>query len=324
MISSYFGLSGSSSPAPAPSSSPRPQPQSQPHSRSHNGAHNNRRAVLQATCAETLAALPRILTRLPSLSPTTSELTHLNTLPPLRTADCPRHPSTRVRVVNGDSFTVAIEVATRHSTPGKAPGEEASARPAVLNLASATSPGGGWRRGTSAQEEALCYRSSLALSLDDRHYPFRQLSGVYSPDVVVIREEMGKGHALYTCPEAEMPVVSVVSVAAVKWPRVRTISHAGGTREVFASDRDRLLTKGKMRVALRLAAARGHGLLVLGALGCGAYANPREEVVECWKEVLGEAEFGGGWWVEVVFAVLDTKGEGNFALFDRELGGLEA
>lgn len=225
--------------------------------------------------------------------------------------------------MNGDSFTVAIEMATRHSSPGKAPGEERGARPAVLNLASATSPGGGWRRGTLAQEEALCYRSSLALSLKDRYYPFRRLSGVYSPDVLIIREEMGKGNALYTCPEAEMPVVSVVSVAAVKWPEVGLITDARGTREVFANDRDRLLTKGKMRVALRLAAARGHGLLVLGALGCGAYANPREEVVDCWKEVLGESEFGGGWWVEVVFAVLDAKGEGNFELFDKELGGLE-
>src|SRR5690606_5827384 len=132
----------------------------------------------------------------------------------------------------------AIELATRYAAGGKAPGEEKGSRPAVLNLASPTHPGGGWVKGALAQEEALCYRSSLSLSLHKRYYPFRQLTGVYTPDVLVIREEMAEGHKLYTCPAAEMPVVSVVSVAALRKPQTRKVVMASGsgtpvTREVF-------------------------------------------------------------------------------------------
>lgn len=286
-----------------------------------------RREKLQATATETRSLLPSILSRRPGLDASISEYAHLESLAPLRTADCPGHPKTAVRVVDADSFTAAIDIAKRHAADGKAPGEDMGARPAVLNLASPSHAGGGWLRGALAQEEALCYRSSLWLSLHVRYYPFRQLTGLYTPNVLIIREEMSKGHKLYTCPEAEMPVVSVVSVAAIRNPHKKTVAVASDsgppvTKEVF-NEADRLLTKGKMRMSLRLAAARGHDLLVLGALGCGAFNNPRDEVVECWKEVLGESEFGGGWWREVVFAVLDGKKEGNFRVFKDGLEGLE-
>ena len=329
-ISSYFGPSSSSS---GPSQS-QPWSQSQPsrpqpHQHHQRGNHSDRRTKLKAVAAETRTLLPAILSRLPHLTASRSDFAHLETLPPLRTADCPAHPKTAVRVVNSDSFTAAITLAERYAAPGKAPGAEKADRPAVLNLASPTNPGGGWTSGALAQEEALCYRSSLALSLHRRFYPFRQLSGVYSPDVVIIREEMAAGHALYTCAEEDMPVVSVVSVAALRRPPVKKVAMAtagGGPpvmREIFAKDGDRELTKGKMRMSLRLAAARGHDILVLGALGCGAFGNPPGEIVACWAEVLGEAEFGGGWWRDVVFAVLDTKKEGNFTVFKDALDGIE-
>ena len=83
------------------------------------------------------------------------------------------------------------------------------------------------------------------------------------------------------------------------------------------------MTKEKMRLCLRMAASRGHGLLVLGALGCGAFGNPPEEVAACWLEVLRDDEFGGGWWREIWFAVFDGRNEGNFEVFERVLGGQE-
>lgn len=325
-ISSYFG-GGAPRTAPSPSHGPSQSQSRRSHSEPARPSRSDRRTKLQATAAETRTVLPTILSRRPELAASRSELAHLDSLPPLRSTDCPGHPKTAVRVVNADTLTAAIELAAKYAAPGKAPGEEKGSRPAVLNLASPTHPGGGWIRGALAQEEALCYRSSLSLSLHKRYYPFRQLTGVYTPDVLIIREEMSKGHRLYACPAAEMPVVSVVSVAALKKPQTRRVAVASGSgtpvmREVF-SEGDRVLTKGKMRMSLRLAAARGHDLLVLGALGCGAFGNPPAEVVDCWREVLSEAEFGGGRWREIVFAVLDVKGEGNFRVFEEGLSGLE-
>lgn len=197
-------------------------------------------------------------------------------------------------------------------------------------MASNISPGGGWRKGARAQEEALCYRSSLYLSLHKRYYPWKQRQGIYTPDVVIIRSDQSSGHKLLM-PEVnpeDLPVVSVLSIAALRRPPVDNITidtADGGTiqRSVFARPSDRELTKTKMRLCLRMAASRGHGLLVLGALGCGAFRNPPKEVAHCWLEVLKENEFKGGWWEEIWFAVFDRRGEGNLEVFEEILGDVE-
>lgn len=72
-----------------------------------------------------------------------------------------------------------------------------------------------------------------------------------------------------------------------------------------------------------MAARRGHRSLVLGAMGCGAFKNPPEEVAICWLEVLRENEFKGGWWDGIWFAIFDSKKEGNFEIFERVLSGVE-
>jgi len=285
------------------------------------------REDLAATAKETRTVLPDILKHLPDIQAAKSEALFLDTLPPLKASDCPKRTPTgkaTIRIVNDDSFNAAIELAaSKASSPD-------SGRVAVLNMASHANPGGGWLKGARAQEEALCYRSSLALSLHRRYYPFKQRMGLYTPDVVVIRSDMPSGHKLLlpdVKPE-DLPVVSVLSVAALRQPetkRVRGNTPAGAVYErlVYADPRARVLTKDKMRLCLRMAAQRGHGLLVLGALGCGAFKNPKEEVAKCWLEVLQETEFQGGWWEEVWFAVYDRRNEGNFEVFEETLGGQE-
>lgn len=271
--------------------------------------------------------LPDILKQLPNIQAAKSEALFLETLSPLRASECPKRTptgKTTIRIVNDDSFNAAIELATsKASSP-------ASGRVAVLNMASHANPGGGWLRGARAQEEALCYRSSLALSLHRRYYPFKQRMGLYTPDVVVIRSDMPSGHALLVpdVAPADLPVVSVLSVAALRQPATRrtrgnTAAGAVVERLAYADPAARELTKDKMRLCLRMAARRGHGLLVLGALGCGAFKNPKGEVAACWLEVLREVEFQGGWWEEVWFAVYDRRNEGNFEVFEEVLGGVE-
>ncbi|KAF2129864.1 hypothetical protein P153DRAFT_339086 [Dothidotthia symphoricarpi CBS 119687] len=195
---------------------------------------------------------------------------------------------------------------------------------AVLNLASERSPGGGWQNGALAQEECLCYRSTLPLSLHKTHYPLPPLSALHTPSVLIIRSSMPNGHTLLTptTPPANLPVVAVISVAALRRPDLTP------DRLKFEHDVHRTATKKKIRVSLRVAASKGHTKLVLGALGCGVFGNPPGEVAACFLEVLHETEFQGGWWEEVVFAVLDNvkgggkDGDGNFGFFFRGLDGL--
>jgi hypothetical protein len=152
---------------------------------------------------------------------------------------------------------------------------------------------------------------------------------------------------------AELPVVSVLSVAGIRRPSVKPAAEqtsdetAKGTSKVdeqepentssseprhgkgkpfkgplvFADPAARELTKDKMRLCLRMAAARGHTMLVLGALGCGAFRNPPREVAACWAEVLAETEFAGGWFKEIWFAVYDRRNEGNFEIFQEAFDG---
>ncbi|KNG52666.1 mitochondrial chaperone bcs1 [Stemphylium lycopersici] len=197
---------------------------------------------------------------------------------------------------------------------------------AVLNLASERSPGGGWQKGALAQEECLCYRSSLYLSLSETIYPLPSLAAIHSPNVLLIRDSMTNGHFLLT-PQSpyDLPTVSVISAAALRKPTLSddglSFKHAGA----------RAVTKKKIRLVLRVAANKGHTKLVLGALGCGVFANPPKEVAQCFLEVFQEPEFQGGWWEEVVFAVLDNvkgadggkDGKGNFGQFYQVLHGLE-
>ncbi|XXG99336.1 hypothetical protein Hte_005673 [Hypoxylon texense] len=233
--------------------------------------------------------------------------------------DCPRYPCpATIKVTQEDTLNAAIRLAWEAEAAESLPSPRP---PAVLNFANPRKPGGGWLKGAMAQEEALCYRSSLALSLDRRQYPLAPHEALYTPYVVVVRGDMASGHRLLRpSRDGPLPVVGVLTVAALYRPRVRTFM-APHRKQVFERDRDRAATKAKMRLALRMAAAKRHDKLVLGALGCGAFGNPPEDVAHCWLEVLREEEFGGNWWREVCFAVYDPDGRGNFEIFNRVLAG---
>ena len=271
-------------------------------------------------------------------------------------------PRTLVRVINADTLDAALEMPGRlaqedlealrdaeaetelkstakpadaYTSAASAASQDGDAvmvpdygRVAVLNFASNYLPGGGWLKGARAQEEALCYRSSLFLSLDKQFYPLRQLNGIYSPDVLVIRSSMDEGHELLhpkIVPDANnLPVVSAISIAAIRCPALKKVHYGSGSaKEFFETDADRELTKAKMRLCLRIAGINDHALVVLGALGCGAFRNPPEEVAKCWLEVIREHEFTGGRFRELCFAIWDRQSAGNFEIFRNTLDGLQ-
>ena len=288
--------------------------------------------MLSAVAKETKAALPDILNQLPEIDAAQSTVHKLDDLAALQPSKCPGFTLANgsigftSEVVNDDTLDTAISLSKESAT--------SDARVVILNLASERSPGGGWLGGALAQEESICYRSSLAFSLHRRYYPLGDTSAIYTPHCVIIRDAFGAGHELIkNRPADELDVVGVISVAAIRRPETsRAQKISGGEiaeRDIFAKAADRDLTKAKMRLTLRVAAAEGHTKLVLGALGCGAFRNPTEDVALCWREVLGEDEFRG-WFERIVFAVLDKgsdgnnagrAGVGNFGMFATILGG---
>jgi len=272
-----------------------------------------RRAELRIAARETKEILPDVLCQLKG-DTTTSTLCSLEDLEPLDPEACPKfelpeeegkptQKGTRIQVFDQDTFDTAIilQPDTTSATEEKPV--------AILNLASERHPGGGWLNGALAQEEALCYRSSLYLTLKDDFYRIPPLSGVYSPTVIIIRDALSRGHGLLCgeTPAEDLPVTSVITVAAQRTPKL-------SRHLTYQHDSDRQLMKNKIRLILRIAARNGHTKLVLGALGCGAFRNPPKDVAQCFLEVFHEKEDGGSKWRLLCWTMLgmvERKGMGT-------------
>lgn len=278
----------------------------------------NRRAFLREIAKETKSLIPGLIDRMPQARPSGYLYSPPNP-PILKPSFRPGLPPTKVRVVDGDSFDTAISLAKCAQFM-----DISDTKPVcVLNMANAFRAGGGWASGALAQEEALCYRSSLIFSLKLRYYPMEHNEAIYSPSVVIFRDNLQNGYKLFDLNKTEsLPIVSVVSVAALDRPELD--DSVAPPRYKHSEDRES--TKDKMRLILRVAVCNRHRRIVLGAFGCGAFLNPNQEVACCWAEVLREPEFKG-WWENVVFAIMNDgrpgmNGEGNFQTFQRVLHGL--
>lgn len=167
-------------------------------------------------------------------------------------------------------------------------------RVAVHNFASAANPGGGVENGARAQEECLCRCTTLypVLKTDElwksfysfhreRHDQRYTDACIYSPDITIIKTDTDMPERL---PESEWRRVDIMTCAA---PDLHAGSYTGSGEPVGMSDTE-LMDLHKKRAAhmLAIAAANGAEILVLGAFGCGAFANDPKIVARAYKETL--------------------------------------
>lgn len=173
-----------------------------------------------------------------------------------------------------------------------------------LNMASAHNRGGGVASGSMAQEESLCRRSNLILSLESVDYPIPYLGGIYSPKVSIFKnrnnEELDKAY-----------FTNIISVAALNRPPLEDDDQRIARRYVW-------LVKAKIRAILRIAKLNGHVKLILGAFGCGAYRNPAKHVAELFYTILNEPEFKHSF-KEICFAIIEDI---NSKRLNNKLGNL--
>jgi len=252
---------------------------------------------------------PHLIDSIPLVkeSLTSSTLYHYTEpLPPLPARNEPIS-KTPIQVVNLDSFDCALQL---H--------QEGKQDIVVLNMASDTHPGGGYLSGATAQEEALCRRSTLYLTIRRQRnfHPIPPTGGIYSPSVLVIRKSDDEDCQLL--PESELWWTSVISVAAIRRPRI----NSEGDDFVVNADGDG--TRERIRTILRIAVIEKRKNLVLAALGCGAFRNPPEAVARLFKEIFEDEDgefrgrFDGVW-----FAIIERGGSKNFNVFHQVLHGLE-
>ena len=201
----------------------------------------------------------------------------------------------------------------------------------VLNFASATNPGGGVTRGSSAQEEAICRCSTLYFSLIEQSMwkgfytphraqrdPLHNDDCIYTPGVVVIKTDTATPQAL---PPEDWYTVNVLTCAA---PNLREqpsnpMNDGDGARGVQIEKQElRQLHEKRMRRILSSVAAEGNEVMILGAFGCGAFRNPPEIVAEAMRTVIQEYR---SFFEAVEFAVYcPPRDDSNYRVFERVLG----
>lgn len=160
----------------------------------------------------------------------------------------------------------------------------------VLNFASATNPGGGVTKGSSAQEESLCRCSTLYSSLNVKenwdgfygphrrqHNPLYNDDCIYTPDVLVFKSDIVSPKLLN--PDEWMHV-NVITCAA---PNLRADRYTKERPQISNAELEELHVE-RMRRILSIAAARGNEVIILGAFGCGAFQNPPEVVAGAVKK----------------------------------------
>lgn len=206
---------------------------------------------------------------------------------PLPACERVSFPETRVQVTNETTLGAALRLV------------ESGLRPLALNFANGIHPGGGFLNGALAQEETLCRSSALYQTLvNDRMYEehrLRQLPessdwAIYSPGVPIFRKDDGT--------ELEHPwTLSFVTCAAPFAPAIG---------QPKAGD---LLQKRIHRV-LSIARSFGHSTLVLGAWGCGAFANDPHRTAFDFRQAL-ETDFRGAF-SDIVFAITDWSADRRF------------
>lgn len=192
-----------------------------------------------------------------------------------------------VKVTNKDTFSAALDMSRYYSL-----GEIA-----VLNFANPVNPGGGVKYGAMAQEEDLCRKSTLYVSLKSESvsefYQFHKKecdcfsshSIIVSPNVEVFRS-YNNDLLPYTFS------VAVISCAAPIFD--------GTKKKSYSYDEYTSLLYERIMSILSICEKMGYTKLVLGAWGCGSFSNDPKLMAKLFYKAL--CQFNGAF-KEIEFAV---------------------
>ena len=197
-----------------------------------------------------------------------------------------------IKITKHKTFEAAIDIRSSHSTW----------KIAVLNFASATKPGGGVKTGSSAQKESLCRCSTLYPTLTqdwlwrsyykknrDAHDNLHTDACIYSPQIVIFKTDEDYPNRML---EKDWVNVDIITCAA---PNLRQRSGnmhnpAASVKAVSVSSisQEKLYALHLQRAKhiMHIAVAHGVDCLILGAFGCGAFANDPNIVARAYKDAL--------------------------------------
>lgn len=187
----------------------------------------------------------------------------------------------------------------------------------VLNFASATNPGGGVKRGSSAQEESLCRCSTLypclsTKQLKEEFYDYHKSlfknetyciyndDIIYTPNIKIFKNDKNPKILL---DEKDWIITNVITCAAPRnVPKIKD-------KELFE------IFKKRIRKIFEVAIVNHNTNIILGAWGCGAFQNPPYLVARAFKDVLNEGY--KECFDNIIFSILKSSNEENYKVFER-------
>ena len=232
---------------------------------------------------------------------------------------------------DGETYETEAEIVVSKKRSYEAATGYKDKKVCVHNFASATNPGGGVTKGSSAQEECLCRCSTLYFNLNvaamwngfytphrNAQDPIHNDDCIYTPEVVVFKSDTAMPKLL---PENEWTKVNVITCAA---PNLRlkpgnAMNMGDGNKAAKIGDKALLeLHEKRLSRILDVAAAAGNEVVILGAFGCGAFENNPEVVARAAKNVIAKYKKH---FETIEFAVYcSPRDERNYEIFKRVLG----
>lgn len=158
---------------------------------------------------------------------------------------------------------------------------------AVLNFASYKFPGGGFMRGSSAQEEALCQHSYLYNVISDFD------KTIYEWNRNNLNKGMYLNRGLYS-PDIMFDDRTKCSVITVPAPNKSVMLKYGN----FTEEENLRALAERTKLVIDIASENNVKTLILGAFGCGVFKQDPFEVATLFKKVLRGSSFE-----KVVFAI---------------------
>ena len=152
----------------------------------------------------------------------------------------------------------------------------------ILNFASAKNPGGGFLRGSMAQEESICYVSTLYHSLiQSDMYEINKknpLNGIYN-DIGIYTNEI----CIFKLNRDDLNYIEPVYPSVISCPAINknhALKNDISEEHIYDKMCDRI------RLILEIAKTHNVDILILGAFGCGVFGNNPKDVKEIFDGLL--------------------------------------
>ena len=217
----------------------------------------------------------------------------------------------------------SLEAAQQYAKAGK--------KVCVLNFASATNPGGGVVKGSSAQEECICRCTTLYPCLNiselwSNFYgphraacnPLNNSDCIYTPDVVVFKSDTDFPEPLEKNAWWKTDILTCAAPNLRENPSNSMNPQPNSKPAAVTPQQLKELLTVRIRRIFKVAAAKGCDVLILGAFGCGAFRNPPQIVAQVFAEVMQDFIYH---FETIEYAVFHTQREtANFDEFRKFLG----